>query len=215
MKNKNILIVIIVVGTFITTALLFWQKEKPVQKPNEATSEQNISIPEESETVKPVSSEIDLSAEAIEDWATCRNEEYGYEFKYPSGWYIYKTIISTEESYPVKTDSCQAQFITLSPNLPVRNGFYTPTIQNYVLNSAWTSSLEEYLQTLNTELYPVTVIRSDTVDGVKIIQYVRQDFPQAILLHEGNIFNLSTQTKNKGGQTNLLNAVISTLKFID
>ncbi len=44
-----------------------------------------FSQPQVSPVTEPAKSVVDETA----DWQTYRNEEYGFEFKYPTGWFIY------------------------------------------------------------------------------------------------------------------------------
>jgi hypothetical protein len=152
------------------------------------------------------------------DWETCRNEEYGYEFKYPKDWYIYERIVSAEaeveSSFITEKHSCQGKLIILSQNQTVRGGWSSPTINTSVFDDNWDDSLEEYLQKFDTEIFPVFITKKEIFNGIKIIKYNRQRSLHAILLHKKTIIDLTVTTKDDS-QDEFLNKVLSTFKFID
>ena len=50
-------------------------------------------------------------------WETCRNEEYGYEFKYPSNWYMYNSDESYGKESPIivrEGENCVGGYLFIS-----------------------------------------------------------------------------------------------------
>ncbi len=236
MKNKTKIIILLIVISIISIAIISKNFEEnkedtasiihiPVSESprvyNPIIGNKEIDKDKTSLLDKDVSKEfetIDVSEEAIANWDTCRNEEYGYEFKYPSGWYMYKVFIGTESGYHKKISTCGGSFITLSQKTIISPGQTPPTIGVRFLTNRWTGSLQEYLQTqtFNNKLNPIINWEEYNIDEAKIIQYNSQYSLERILFsYKGNIFNLSVDTQDRENQSEFLNAVISTLKFID
>jgi len=203
MKNTTILNLIIILGIVLSG---FYLISKSNNQSDDVNNTNEIAI-----TTELIS--LDTS-----DWQTCRNEEYGYEFKYPKDWYIYERMVGTEveveSSYVTEIDSCQGKLIVLSQEPSVRGGWYPPTISVSVFDDNWENSLEEYLQKFDTEILPVVVTKNETVDGIKIIKYTRQRSPYAILLYKKRVIGMTVTTEDKK-QNEFLNKVLSAFKFID
>jgi len=47
------------------------------------------------------------------DWETCRNEGYGYEFKYPNGWRMYETQSENNELVFKDTKKCTSNYVII------------------------------------------------------------------------------------------------------
>ncbi len=200
MKNKIIITIIIILGIVLVAFSLFSMSDNQINGTNETATTTESAL-------------LDTSG-----WQTCRNEEYGYEFKYPKDWYIYERMIGieveVESSSVTEIDSCQGKLLVLSQKLSVRGGWYPPTISVSVFDDNWGNSLEEYLQKFDTEIFPVVVTKEETVGGVKIIKYTRQSSPHAILLYKKRVIGVTITTEDKK-QNEFLNKVLSTFKFID
>ncbi|NOY35590.1 MAG: hypothetical protein GXP44_01565 [bacterium] len=165
---------------------------------------------------------IDISPEAIANWDTCRNEKYGYEFKYPKGWYVYKRIPTTDgHPYTIQTSSCEGKFITLSRNPMFREGFGPPTISIWVVAQDWTKSAEEYfnenisrkLSPDTIDYYPAGILKKETLGEAEVIYYYHQDPYKILIHHKTDVLILKAYTRNKN-QSDFLDAVFSTFKFI-
>lgn len=150
------------------------------------------------------------------DWETCRNEEYGYEFSYPQGWHIYQIQTDGEDPYPVEVGSCQGRIITLSQDVSVRGGFFPPIIRSiWMTDDRWAGSLEEFLQTLSTELFPIDILKRDRINGVEIIHYTRQDSLHVAFLKDGGVLDISVDAKNQEDQSKLFDMILPTVTFFE
>jgi len=129
MKKPLIITIITVIILALIGGGVFWylktQKQEPVNN-NEPV------VNNEGEENGDVGEEIDTS-----DWLTYRNEEYGFEVKYPSVWYIespaYGGTLSGSER-----DGYFFHILGLSPSLP--NGDWS------VLISVAQKSINDILQ---------------------------------------------------------------------
>ena len=87
MSKKAIITIVIAVVILVVAGGWFWygEKQKPVREPvvqngAEQVDDNQPVLDAESE-ISNQQSEIDMS-----DWLTYRNEEYGFEVRYPEGW---------------------------------------------------------------------------------------------------------------------------------
>lgn len=79
MSKKNLIMVTIIILLLIVVIGVFWLgKEKGVQEAVVPKDEQQSQVTQPEPTQE---AEVDVS-----DWKTYRNEEYGFEVKYPSNW---------------------------------------------------------------------------------------------------------------------------------
>lgn len=78
----------------------------------------NIHVVQPSQITSTSSTDIiDLSPEAIAKWDVCRNEKYGYEFKYPKGWRIYQANHGTQKfEFNIKTCTSSNVIVDHSPS---------------------------------------------------------------------------------------------------
>ncbi|MBU1557566.1 hypothetical protein KKC45_01235 [Patescibacteria group bacterium] len=195
MKNKIILSSIVILGIILSGFYLSSKtKNQSVDTGETATiTEQTL---------------LDTS-----DWETCRNEEYGYEFKYPKNWYMYQFISGSESGVAKDISTCRGDRVVISKNPSVRNGWYPPTIS--VLNTNY-SSPEEYLNNISTEIMPVNVIKEYLINDLEITLYERQGLSQ-ILITDGDKLvdvKINAGKDNESYQKELENTIISNFKFI-
>ena len=114
----------------------------PDEEPT-ATSTPEVATTTDIFDMEPIVPEAKVSTEG---WKTCRNEEYGYEFKFPGEWKIYGEDARSEPNphpiskrvYVRESEECNGASVGLSPttldssgNFEVRVGIevYTPDRQ--------------------------------------------------------------------------------------
>ena len=83
MEKKQLILVLALVLFLVITGFVVWQNRAINPTPQTATSTATTTSFFDMEPIVP---EAKVSTEG---WKTCRNEEYGYEFKFPAEWHIY------------------------------------------------------------------------------------------------------------------------------
>lgn len=113
---------------------------------------------------------IDLSTGAIANWSVCRNEKYGYEFKYPKGWHLYESLAG--EGSVIEIPSCNIDArIVLSKQPSVRGGFYPPDIMILAETSdMWSKGMQQKSALLKQQQIPFQT-QSEKVNGHEIMYY--------------------------------------------
>ncbi|MDD2935264.1 MAG: hypothetical protein PHX25_02200 [Candidatus Pacebacteria bacterium] len=106
MKNKTILNLIIILGIILGG---FYLISKTSNQSNDVNNTNEIATTTES-TLSDTS-----------DWETCRNEEYGYEFKYPNGWRMYETRFENNELVFKDTKKCMSNYVIIDNTDPKKN----------------------------------------------------------------------------------------------
>jgi len=83
----------------------------PDEEPT-ATSTPEVATTTDIFDMEPIVPEAKVSTEG---WKTCRNEEYGWEIKYPGEWYVYgEGSMSTVTPAYVRTTPCEGASVLMS-----------------------------------------------------------------------------------------------------
>src|SRR3989339_481017 len=111
MEKKYIIpgMVLLVVAT---AGLVVWQNVAINPAPQTATSTATTTSFFDMEPIVP---EAKVSTEG---WKTCRNEEYGWEVKYPENWYAYSGSRDTFTYIPASAVICEDELISISNTSP-------------------------------------------------------------------------------------------------
>ncbi|PID51866.1 MAG: hypothetical protein CR972_04995 [Candidatus Moraniibacteriota bacterium] len=86
MSHKKHIIIICIILLIVTTLGIFWYTQKNTGKSVQTEIQKEVKNEKEkinNETIYNNDEKIDTS-----DWQTYRNEEYGFEFKYPENWKV-------------------------------------------------------------------------------------------------------------------------------
>lgn len=155
------------------------------------------------------------------DWLTCRNEKYGYEFKYPKGWYVYGSYSRNPPQVEGTTLCDQGMVIHISSTpVTVLDTVYQPKQEFTVLsenqgdmtqpcNSVYTC--RELALQVTPSILPIQ--KETTVDG-EIVLWT-SDLEQntgitAEFFHIGTMFTTHSQVLSY----KIHSTILSTFRFI-
>jgi hypothetical protein len=224
MKKENIALVVFL--AFILGAGVYFYSLPPKMPKNVAGTNPGV----EQEVVTPtphgVPPSIPQAKVSTEGWKTCRNEEYGYEFKYPAEWYLY----NNKESFG--TDSpgfyklaikCVGELVAVSnktvkefhdKNKPeesfsVRIDDYTQSKSAKTLH-AGSTSLDEYLSRVPD--IQKFLIKDGYVDGERAVWIQStESLMEVLLFHKKKSFWFMMSNRHK----DVHEAILSTFRFIN
>jgi hypothetical protein len=155
------------------------------------------------------------------DWETCRNEEYGYEFKYPKDWYVYEKLgVVIEESDPCNKLTLGSNSVELSPVLTTntrRREDSMPYFKLMFRKEPDFQNIYEYRTRPSDErYYTFPVIEEDIIDGEIILwtadSYKGSTFTSAVeFFHNKILFEVLA----KNLDPDITHNIVSTFKFMD
>lgn len=170
---------------------------------------------------------VDLSPDAIAEWTTCQNEKYGYEFKYPNGWHIYKYTSEGEMRYVTEVDTCDIADGTIVVSEAPSKGSGIPSRINLDIETsdAWLQWVRQFSSTQEQYSIPYS-IQYDTINGRSVTYYYNAGTVYAAVADGGNMVVLRVSADTGGKllasipldpsrlERVLLNAVLPTLKLL-
>ncbi len=203
MKNKTILNLIIILGIILGG---FYLSSK--------IDTQNNDINGTTTTTEQIL--LDTS-----DWLICRNEEYGYEFKYPKNWYLY----NSEESYNKNTPmmdkegtKCVGSYLFVSSkkigdSREEQKQVFSIDVSNQerLSRTIYSNSknLEDYWSKATPKFRETHIIEKKTVLGDSEVWQEKKTKGYTLWsFNKGSLFVIRME------ETKSINTVISTFKFI-
>jgi hypothetical protein len=197
-----------------------------VQSPSISTDDTNATSTATTTTdifdMEPIIPEAKVSTEG---WKTCRNEEYGWEIKYPGEWYVYgEGAYSEHTPILVRTTPCRGGGVLLSnfnyvdnkresvqgvPQGSIRVRQYTAETGGVVKMS--THSIEEMVQ----HYAPGSLMGVVSLNDGKTKALLSTHAPgkyQYLMYVYGHWYEISTSDNL---EEDYRNTILATLRFID
>ncbi len=152
------------------------------------------------------------SANPTADWKTCKNTRYGYEFKYPQEWQVFKPGLG--EAGPADcTDGDTRLFLFAKSISDFNTNFLAVEVKSPEYMAAFypnIKNLEDALQK-NSTLAPAhstnSIVAELTLDGERLVQFTNDDF---WAFHDGTLYEF-----RMAGDLPLVRQILSTFKFTD
>jgi hypothetical protein len=207
-KNIIVIITIIAIALIVlggVAAYIGLKSQKGVQEEMREEEQPAAVIPEPAEEPviqpkEPITTElIDTS-----DWKTYRNEEYGFELKYPRDFFIFKESRS---------------LVVLVPNRYRDNGTETPQIEVNVYSNPFQQELKTWIEinkgrfTGNLEtLTEPEEVKVNQYRGLRIKHINMGEFMHTFFSNDSYIVDVSASRWNKEF-TQIYNSVLRTLRF--
>lgn len=232
MKNKKIILIIL--STLLICGFFVYKYINRVPYPRidgiapKIIENDDVIVPKDLPNEENIS--INLSDEAVANWETCRNEEYGYEFKYPKEWYFYNSDESYSKYSPIiikEGNNCVSGVIVSSDILHIpskKNKFnlqfsVAKESQDRLLGTIYegSQSLDEYFSKVTPKFLELhTIINKNYIDEEEALWLKQKNIDNTFFIwifHNNSLFKISI--KGHISNPDLLDAIISTFKFID
>lgn len=172
--------------------------------------EVGVPVPTFTPRPSPTNLEAKLPSEIPSDWKTYRNEEYGFEFKYPGDWKVdecdQKIILINGICY---SDFTETGAITISDDLNLE--YQTNLYDQY--SQEWEQSQKNQIIIDNISAIKFFGIEGNRVEGPGPIPGSKLQF---ILFNSRNhTYNISFAEKPGQNYLNIFDQILSTFRFID
>lgn len=226
-KKKTILVAIVLVAVVLVVAYVGFRgtaDDTPTNVPA-ATTTTRVATTTDIFDMEPIIPEAKVSTEG---WKTCRNEEYGYEFKFPGEWKIYGEDALSEpnalgkRAFVRESEECNGASVFLSAFEPWSGALGTADDGDFHVNVRLNeSSAKEYLHDfIATHDEKKSVMEHIAVDSYASMLQV--DTNQS--LYNGRSWRVRTILNNKEywlsgsfyiEQQNTIETILSTFRFLD
>ncbi|MEK7538921.1 MAG: hypothetical protein AAB552_03710 [Patescibacteria group bacterium] len=202
----GIIVAVVVVGVVISQNQI---SVEPIPEPAKTTVEP-LSEYEKLPIQLP-----DLSPEAIASWPVCRNEKYGYEFKYPKGWFLYDTSWNYEDDMPMSSQifECSSPVLSIHQELLTGQRYDPPSLGFRVTSKeVWErAATTTYWKNLGVE--EKIISRESILNGEKIKYYDNMSVSRASFFRKEKSFMFNILSNSESQK--LLDAVLSTFRFLE
>lgn len=236
MKKENIALGIFL--AFIVGAGVYFYSSQTV--PQNVAGTKPVVQREQQKVAETPSEIIPQAKVSTEGWKTCRNEEYGYEFKYPGEWYVYNMVdTSAPDSYNFKyaDEKCEASIIFFGIDvLHSRGGIDSTAKERYDFSIELSNSkrtvddwFNNSVKGVKTRMEPNTpqhpkINRIYLVDGERALLIDNQWYPKIahyqniiIFYNKNKTWSMHISNNNAGKfpfRTDTIETILSTFKFI-
>src|SRR3989344_1188639 len=159
--------------------------------------------------------EIQIPKDEISDWKTYKNDEYGYEIKYPNDWYVKEIEQGIVEGgvyfSPHRPDEIETGGIAFT------NEALSVSIDSIIQESSLLKFAGNYLNLSVATKFEIENIKISEIDGIKVkivCEGVGCDNPHWFVVNNNNIyiFNSNLSSKDK---IDSFEKILSTFKFIE
>lgn len=163
MRNR---VVITLTITGLAVGSIYFLYRERIQQPRPFPSEITSGA-----TSTASQGDLDLSPAAIAQWPTCRNEKYGYEFKYPKGWHIFKYTFEGEMRYVTEINTCDVtEGVVSVSESSLKEGFSSLINLNIETSDTWSQWVRQF-SSIQEQHHVPYLIQSGTINGRNVTYY--------------------------------------------
>lgn len=213
----NIIIVIVIVVLVGAVAHFALRRPAPVaQESTPSPFQSQVTTPSPNQITSPNQTPDPVptpSADQITDWKTYRNEEFGYELKYPVDWYITQPIVNPLEILSFKADQKETRQLGI-PKKEISVGIYINKNMPYQTVIEWADQKKVFSQREEIMVAGEKALRGRmSVIGLNNTVGIDKGFAGAILIHNNIGYEIIYYPYNST-RINTYNKILPTFKFL-
>jgi len=204
--NKKKFIILGVLILILLTVLVYLRLNQPTKGPEQSRGMDNTL--NTNEVVNNQKDEIDTS-----DWKTYRNEEYGFEVKYPEEWITVKRNLNQWNIIGFREKKLQPGDVNFSRiYIDIKDNSSDLTLSEYYKNLSKTSDMEI------PDYYEINDVKYLIVDGMEAVQFLI--IPGSIsntktsILYDKGIIEVDKHNDDSAID-DIYNRMLKTFEFID